>query len=314
MVSLALFLAAFGPLSTRYGFPSGNSSTAPIDATATVTPVSCENALFPPPHRAGLWTSGLWILSTPNAEEAQSPFSLGFVDAQCGHVSLSGALMPGVFLPHHATPGCRCRLGGMPPWPSRLHDLGPLLFLPAADTATAHAASCCDYSRGGVPRWITYDDPYLAACRRVLLETVGVGLYFAMRRGRRRAHGMRLLFILLVWFVIQCARVTWLLSCLSFAVPLALASLLGLWAIACYQIIRFVGLAVVDSISLALIRPLIACVDLVAATVTATTRRSVGTLSCLTSALDHGANWVATLSEPALAVLVNALQRRSRPG
>ena len=81
MVSLALFLAAFGPLSTRYGFPSGNSSTAPIDATATVTPVSCENALFPPPHRAGLWTSGLWILSTPNAEEAQSPFSLGFVDS-----------------------------------------------------------------------------------------------------------------------------------------------------------------------------------------------------------------------------------------
>ena len=50
MVSLALFLAAFGPLSTRYGFPSGNSLTAPIDATATVTPVSCENALFPPPH------------------------------------------------------------------------------------------------------------------------------------------------------------------------------------------------------------------------------------------------------------------------
>ena len=90
MVSLALFLAAFGPLSTRYGFPSGNSSTAPIDATATVTPVSCENALFPPPHRAGLWTSGLWILSTPNAEEAQSPFSLGFVDAQCGHGASHG--------------------------------------------------------------------------------------------------------------------------------------------------------------------------------------------------------------------------------
>ena len=307
MVSLALFLAAFGPLPTRYGFPSGNSSTAPIDATATVTPVSCENALFPPPHRAGLWTSGLWILSTPNAEEAQSPFSLGFVDAQCGHVSLSGAFMPGAFLPHHATPGCRCRLGGMPPWPSRPHDLGPLLFLPAADTATARAALCCDYSRGGVPRWITYDDPYLAACRRVLLETIGVGLYFAMRRGRRRVHGMRLLFILLVWFVIQCARVTWLLSCLSFAVPLALASLLGLWAIACYQIIRFVGLAVVDSISLALIRPLIACVDLVAATVTAITRHSVATLSCLIGALDRRANWVFALSEPALAVLVNAL-------
>ena len=95
MVSLSLLFAAFGPLSTRYGFPSGNSSTAPIDATATVTPVSCENALLPPPHRAGLWTSDLWILSTPNAEEAQSPFSLGFVDAQCGHVSLSGAFLPG---------------------------------------------------------------------------------------------------------------------------------------------------------------------------------------------------------------------------
>ena len=25
------------------------------------------------------------------------------------------------------------------------------------------------------------EDPYLAACRRVLLETIGVGLYFAMR-------------------------------------------------------------------------------------------------------------------------------------
>ena len=132
-----------------------------------------------------------------------------------------------------------------------------------------------------------------------------MGLYFAMRRGRRRVHGMRLLFILLVWFVIQCARVTWLLSCLSFAVPLA--SLLGLWAIACYQIIRFVGLAVVDSISLALIRPLIACVDLVAATVTAITRHSVATLSCLIGALDRRANWVVALSEPALAVLVNAL-------
>ena len=89
MVSLALFLAAFGPLSTRYGFPSGNSSTASIDAPATVTPVSCEDVLFPPPHRAGSWTLGLWILSTPNAEETQSSFSLGFVDSRCGHVSPS---------------------------------------------------------------------------------------------------------------------------------------------------------------------------------------------------------------------------------
>ena len=122
------------------------------------------------------------------------------------------------------------------------------------------------------------EDPYLAACRRVLLETIGVGLYFAMRRGRCRAHGMCLMFILLVWFVIrQCARVTWLLSCLGFAVSLAL--LLGPCAIAYYvtQIIGFVALAVVDSTSLALIRPLIACIDLVAATVTATTRRSVAT-------------------------------------
>ena len=66
------------------------------------------------------------------------------------------------------------------------------------------------------------EDPYLAACRRVLLETVGVGLYFVMRP-RRRAHGMCLLFMLLVWSVIQqCVRITWLLSiglgCLSFAI------------------------------------------------------------------------------------------------
>ena len=305
-MSLALFLAAFGPLSTRYGFPSGNSSTAPIDATATVTPVSCENALFPPPHRAGLWTSGLWILSTPNAEEAQSPFSLGFVDAQCGHVSLSGAFLPGAFLPHHAMSDCRCRLGDMPRWPSRPASYAGLESSTASSVRLMHGAGS---TLEAAARPSGSKDPYLAACRRVLLETIGVGLYFAMRRGRCRAHGMRLLFILLVWFVIQCARVTWLLSCLSFAVPLA--SLLGLWAIACYvtQILRFVGLAVVDSISLALIRPLIACVDLVAATVTATTRRSVGTLSCLTSALDRRANWVATLSEPALAVLVNALHR-----
>ena len=82
MVSLALFLAAFGPSSTRYGFPSGNSLTAPIDASATVTPVSCEDA-FPPPHRAGLWASDLWNLSTPNAEEAQSSFSLGLSTPTC---------------------------------------------------------------------------------------------------------------------------------------------------------------------------------------------------------------------------------------
>ena len=85
---LALFLAAFSPLSTRYGFPSGNSLTAPIDAKkndapATVTPVSCEDAFSPPPHRAGLWASDLWNLSTPNAEEAQSSFSLGLSTPTC---------------------------------------------------------------------------------------------------------------------------------------------------------------------------------------------------------------------------------------
>ena len=42
LLSCSLSVAAFGPLSTRYGFPSGNSLTAPIDASATVTPVSCE--------------------------------------------------------------------------------------------------------------------------------------------------------------------------------------------------------------------------------------------------------------------------------
>ena len=90
-MSLALFLAAFGPSSTRYGFPSGNSSAAPIDAFATVTPVSCEDVVFPPPRRADLWN-----LSTPNAEETQSPFSLGFVDPQCGMFASPG------FPPHHA--------------------------------------------------------------------------------------------------------------------------------------------------------------------------------------------------------------------
>ena len=117
MLSLALFLAAFGSLPTRYGFPSGNSSTAPIDAPATVTPVSCEDALFPPPHRAGLWTMDLWTLSTPNAEETQSPVSLGVVDSRCGHVS------PFVDAPpQNATPDDRCRLGGMPRWQARHRD------------------------------------------------------------------------------------------------------------------------------------------------------------------------------------------------
>ena len=51
-------------------------------------------------------------------------------------------------------------------------------------------------------------------------------------------------------------------------------------------------------------------VKLAAAIVTATTRRSVATLAYLADALDRRANWVATLSEPALAVLVNALHRR----
>ena len=218
MVSLTLFLAAFGPSSTRYGFPSGNSSTAPIDATATVTPVPCENALFPPPHRAGLWTLGLWILSTPNAEETQSSFSLGFVDSQCGHVSPSGAFRPGAFLPHHATSGCRCRLDGMPRWPSRPASSAGLESSTASSDRLMHGAGS---TLEAAARPSGSKDSYLAACRRVLLETVGVGLYFAMRP-RHRAHGMSLLFMLLVWFVIQqCARVTWLLpiglGCLDFA-------------------------------------------------------------------------------------------------
>ena len=74
-VSRSLSRRVIGPLSTRYGFPSGNSLTAPIDASATVTPVSCEDAFPPPPHRAGLWTSVLWILSTPNAEELAHTFA-----------------------------------------------------------------------------------------------------------------------------------------------------------------------------------------------------------------------------------------------
>ena len=79
MVSLILFLASFDPAFTSYGFPSGNSSAAPVDVSATITPVSSEDVVFPPPHCADLWN-----LSTPNAEETQSSFSLGFVDPQCG--------------------------------------------------------------------------------------------------------------------------------------------------------------------------------------------------------------------------------------
>ena len=281
MVSLALFLAAFGPLSTRYGFPSGNSSTAPIDAPATVTPVSCEDALFPPPHRAGLWTLGLWILSTPNAEETQSSFPIGFVDSRCGHVSSvssSGAFSPGAFLPHHATSTCRCHLEAWAFLPHhatsgcrcRLEAVAALVPIPEGTAARSGSVSCTALGRetaavvsfprvvrsnpssddycafyglaSGMARhesstafrdrqmhyFASYglasgmallesstafsgrqmhgagptleaaarppgsEDPYLAACRRILLETIGVGLYFAMRRGRRRAHGMRL--------------------------------------------------------------------------------------------------------------------------
>ena len=223
-------------------------------------------------------------------------------------------------------------------------------------------------------------DSYLAACRRVLLETVGVGLYFVMRP-RRRAHGMCLLFMLLVWSVIQqCARVTWLLSiglgCLSFAIhhpdlvlkiglyilrerasgassghggrsePLSPLRIQGAWATWClpvvitsllvvplalcviaYHVTRIIGfgalavahcvtqtigfgaLAVVDSILLALVRPLVVCIDLATPFVTATTRHLVATLARLVDTLDRRANWVTKLSEPALITLVNALHR-----
>ena len=77
MVSLILSFAAFGLASSGYGSPSGTSSAAPVDVFATVTPVSSEDVVFPPPHCADLWN-----LSTPNAEETQSSFSLGFVDRE----------------------------------------------------------------------------------------------------------------------------------------------------------------------------------------------------------------------------------------
>ena len=376
MVSLALFLAASGPLSTRYGFPSGNSLPAPIDASATVTPVSCEDA-FSPPHRAGLWAPDLWNLSTPNAEEAQSPFSLGFVPSRCGHELV---LTNPRSSAQHATSDCR-RLGGMPRWPPRSCDPGQSS---SADTAVAHAASHRGHSLGSVPRRFMHgqpvEDPYLAACRRVLLETVGVGLYFVMRP-RRRAHGMCLLFMLLVWFVIQqWARVTWLLSiglgCLSFAFhhpgfvleigpyimreraqgtparhggwsePLSPLRIQGAWATWClpvvitsllvvplalcviaYHVTQIIGicamavahyvtqavgfgaLAVVDSILLVLVRPLVACINLTASIVTATTCHLVATLACLVDTLDRRANLVTGLSEHALTTLVNALHR-----
>ena len=370
MVSLALFLAAFGPSSTRYGFPSGNSLTAPIDASATVTPVSCEDA-FPPPHRAGLWAPDLWNLSTPNAEGTQSPFSLGFVDSRCGHVSPFVGSSP-----QHATSDGR--------WPAAIQRArpeepaqGPQLCA-SCEVELATVVMLSLDSKGyntPIQSWSMHGKPqdsYLAACRRVLLETVGVGLYFVMRP-RRRAHGMCLLFMLLVWFVIQqWARVTWLLSiglgCLSFAfhhpgfvleigpyimreraqgtparhggwslfawatwclpvvitsllvVPLALCviayhvtQIIGFGALAmAYSVTQTIGfgaLAVVDSILLVLVRPLIACVDLAASIVTATTRRLVATLACLVNTLDRRSNWMTKLSGPALTALANALLR-----
>ena len=271
MLSLALFLAAFGSLPTRYGFPSGNSSTAPIDAPATVTPVSCEDALFPPPHRAGLWTLGLWILSTPNAEETQSPFSLGFVDSRCGHVSSFVG-----FPPQHAMSDCRC-LGDMPRWPSCPRNLAAGQQSPA-DTAVTHAASGCGYSLGGVPHWFKHKgmlvkDLHLVACRRVLLE---IAVYLAMHPNRVCDVGV--MFMLLAWFMTQprawahLLLSTWL-GCLKFA-GLLLSTWLGCLKFAgvvmlAYRVTQTIGLgalAMVNSISLALVRPSITCTDLTAAT------------------------------------------------
>ena len=65
----------------------------------------------------------------------------------------------------------------------------------------------------------------------------------------------------------------------------------------------------VDSILLALVRPLLVCIDLAASTVTATTRRLVATLACLVNTLDRCANWMTKLSGPALTALANALHR-----
>jgi hypothetical protein len=106
----------------------------------------------------------------------------------------------------------------------------------------------------------------------------------------------------------QGAWATW---CMPVVIASSLVTPLALCVVAYYvtQIIGFGALAVVDSILLALVRPLIACVDLAAAIMTATTRRSVATLAYLTDALDRRANWVATFSEPALAMLANALHR-----
>ena len=289
---------------------SGNSLTAPIDASATVTPVSCEDA-FSPPHRAGLWAPDLWNLSTPNAEEAQSPFSLGFVDSRCGHVSPFVGSSP-----QHATSDGR--------WPAAIQRArpeepakGPQLCA-SCEVELATVVMLSLDSKGyntPIQSWSMHGKPqdsYLAACRRVLLETVGVGLHFVMRP-RRRAHGMCLLFMLLVWFVIQqWARVTWLLSiglgCLSLTFQI-----IGFGALAvahgATQAIGFGALAVVDSILLALVRPLLVCIDLAASIVTATTRHLVATLACLVDTLDRRANLVTGLSEHALTTLVYALHR-----
>jgi hypothetical protein len=172
MVSLALFLAAFGPLSTRYGFPSGNSSTAPIDASATVTPVSCEDALFPPPHRAGLWThaaarawrEGLCVSRTrPHTLCVPHP-RLPFALSPCGEKCLSWCFRPGEKCPRRSFSSAFCRLL---PFISRpLWQAWPSLI---SDEFPGHAVRVCASRARPLSRALRSNTPSLPSLLQVEL-------------------------------------------------------------------------------------------------------------------------------------------------
>ena len=93
----------------------------------------------------------------------------------------------------------------------------------------------------------------------------------------------------------------------AYYVATTLAALIGmvLFTSLVTQIVGFIALAVVDSVTTPLIWLLIECITLAGTIAIAITRRLAATLACLASALDH---WAA-LRDPAIAELAGALRR-----
>ena len=94
--SLLRFFAAFGTLPTRYGFPSGNSLTAPIDASATVTPVSATVS----PPRPIVRVCGLRVCGFCRPLMRRRPsllFRLALSTPNADMFLFPGLLCPGLF-------------------------------------------------------------------------------------------------------------------------------------------------------------------------------------------------------------------------